>query len=315
MTCVTCVALVVALSMCLSHNSAIIPSLHRMAAYSNDSQRRDGGNAATSPQPDSEEYRMVNEGESPPVGDVQAPGLVAAVERIRAGATELSWTGQAMGLQGLRAFAQALQSHGSQMEQLVFDGGELEDYGAVVIADALPATNLHSLVLWDNRIGPKGSAAIAAALRQMTSLTTIELANNNVGNPGAKVLASALEGSQVQTIGLNRNGIRNKGAKALAEALGASRVEMLRLSHNQIGDSGMKALSAALSKSRALRTLEIAHNQVGDSGIRELAAAIGTSGLSKLVVSGNAIGPGAKTELMEAWQKKHGGRGVTGLLL
>merc|ERR1712137_952357 len=66
--------------------------------------------------------------------------------------------------------------------------------GARALAGALELnTSVTTLDLWDNNIGADGARALAGALERNTSVTTLHLLMNDIGADGARALAGVLE--------------------------------------------------------------------------------------------------------------------------
>ncbi|KAK3271239.1 hypothetical protein CYMTET_20398, partial [Cymbomonas tetramitiformis] len=132
-----------------------------------------------------------------------------------------------------------------------------------------------------------GIKAVAEALVFNTSLSTLLLADTNIGPEGAKALAFALtpneEGAfntSLNTLDLLKNGIGPEGAKALAIALAPNEngvfnrsLNTLNLEDNQLcgvdlygrlpyDASGIKALADALALNGTLHTLTLADNEL-----------------------------------------------------
>ncbi|CAF3897195.1 unnamed protein product, partial [Rotaria magnacalcarata] len=84
----------------------------------------------------------------------------------------------------------------------------------------LPTTTLTTLKLWSNQIGDKGAQHLAGALRNNTTLTALELGENQIGALGAQHLADALRNNTtLATLDLRGNEIGALGAQHLADAL------------------------------------------------------------------------------------------------
>ena len=74
---------------------------------------------------------------------------------------------------------------------------ELQDEGAVVVCNALKeskVSKLKELVLEDNGITVTGAESVAAYLAVTTSLTKIDVSDNNLGSDGEAALQKAVEG-------------------------------------------------------------------------------------------------------------------------
>ena len=176
-------------------------------------------------------------------------------------------------------------------------------------------------------IGDAGAAAVASCLLESTksSITSICLFENSIGNDGAKALAVAIpEYPALQGLDLSDNKIRLCGASALCDALSAcSRgLQYLNLSVNPIftADESSEHLFAAListckslkflslcstgladvhfqtfsSKSLSLSTdlvaLFISDNEIGDYGVASMANFARRRTLPRFIsLSGNSI--------------------------
>eukprot|EP00984_Skeletonema_dohrnii_P008654 scaffold3211_cov91-Skeletonema_dohrnii-CCMP3373.AAC.7 len=101
------------------------------------------------------------------------------------------------------------------------------------------------LDLLDNKIGKEGAIALAEALKENTTLTTLTLGWNGIDKEGAIALAEALkENTTLTALKLENNFIDNEGAIALAEALKENTtLTSLNLEYNEIGDEGAFAKS------------------------------------------------------------------------
>jgi hypothetical protein len=87
----------------------------------------------------------------------------------------------------------------------------------------------------------------------LTGLTSLKLADNQIGDAGACALASLTQ------------------------------LDWLNLSGNRIGDAGARALSALVD----VRILELERNQIGQDGIRALLASWGDARTSALCLHDN----------------------------
>ena len=68
------------------------------------------------------------------------------------------------------------------------------DKEAAILAEALKKnTTLTSISLFENKIGDVGAASLAAALEKNSTLTSLDLYDNEIGDVGAVSLTAALE--------------------------------------------------------------------------------------------------------------------------
>src|SRR3989338_8629223 len=109
--------------------------------------------------------------------------------------------------------------------------------------------------------------ALLRLSRNDTTLTTLGLCGNEVGNEEAGRLAEALATNSTLTIfDLSVNEVGDEGAGRLAEALTInSTLTTLDLSFNQVGKEGAGRLAQALVINSTLTTLHLSDNKVGDS--------------------------------------------------
>jgi hypothetical protein len=158
----------------------------------------------------------------------------------------------------------------TELTSLHIQDNEIGPEGARVLASL---TGLTSLYLSSNRIGPEGAHALAA----LTRLTSLHLDYNQLGATGTRALAAL---TRLTSLHLEYNRIGAGGARALAAL---TRLTSLHLTGNAIGDEGARALTALTE----LTSLHLGYNQIGDEGARALAA---LTGLTSLHLTGNKIG-------------------------
>ena len=128
--------------------------------------------------------------------------------------------------------------------------------GFTALAECLKYnTSLTTLSLYDNEIGNDGAAALAECLKFNTSLTTLTLFHNKIGNDGAAALAECLKNNtSLTTLDLARNRICNGGAAALAECLKYNTsLTTLILWGNYIDDGVAAALGECLKHNKSLK--------------------------------------------------------------
>ncbi len=135
------------------------------------------------------------------------------------------------------------------LEKLDLSRKELKDkdIGELVIALSTNTT-ITILNVENNQIGAEGAKALAAN----TTLTTLNVRYNNTGAEGAKALAA---NATLTTLDLGYNNIGAEGAKALAAN---TTLTTLFVGQNQIGAEGAKALAA----NTTLTTLNVMDNNL-----------------------------------------------------
>jgi len=174
-------------------------------------------------------------------------------------------------------------------------------------------------------LGTEGAQLIAAALGSNSSLEHLELAGNILGGhytaqgfvpdlSGVTALAEALkQNSTLTTLGLRYNKLDAEAAQHLSNALvsNQSLVE-LHLSNNDLDAEAAKHLSNALVSNQSLVELRLANNLLGCkresgrwvsdlSGVTALAEALKQNGtLAVLDLRSNHLGDAAKKQLQDA---------------
>ena len=98
---------------------------------------------------------------------------------------------------------------------------EVPGGGSVAVAQALARnTTLTTLDLGYNRLGEDGGNAVAHALERNTTLTNLNLEDNDLGDVFAMAVARALEKNTTLTaLNLSRNSVGEHGGIAVARAL------------------------------------------------------------------------------------------------
>ena len=209
--------------------------------------------------------------------------------------------GTADGVGGVERAIQDIMA-GVESVEVLFSG--IDDEGAKLLADALQQNRtLTSLNLAGNQIGDEGAKALAEALTQNRTLTSLSLGANNIGAEGVKALADALKQNRTLTnLDLGANNIGAEGAKEMAGALQQNRtLTSLDLGNNEIGDEGAKVLADALKQNRTLTNLNLDYNSIGAEGAKALADALQQNRtLTSLDLDGNEIGDEGAKALADA---------------
>ena len=91
-------------------------------------------------------------------------------------------------------------------------------------------------------IGPEGTLALSKWLANNTTLTILDLTDNNLGNEGAVAISNALtSGLSIKTLTLPSNKIGVDGITALSKALNvATKLTSVQLENNIIGSENGK---------------------------------------------------------------------------
>ena len=152
---------------------------------------------------------------------------------------------------------------GLKVQMVDLSANGLGHEGAEALAHALrDSASLTSIDLEDNKIGPEGAKALAPAIRDSASLTSISLESNSLGSEGAKALAPAIRDSaSLTSISLESNSLGSEGAKALAPAIrDSASLTLINLFDTNLGPEGAKALAPAIRDSTSLTSIHLLAN-------------------------------------------------------
>ncbi len=144
-----------------------------------------------------------------------------------------------------------------------------------------------SLDLTSIDIGDEGAIALATALEDNISLTSLNLGWQKI-SPGKAILNDSSRGYQelspekaiALAIALDQNNnrssrISSKGAIAIANALEKNTsLTSIGLQTNNIGLEGAKAIAKALEKNTTLTSLDLRYNQLHPDGIIDIVKAL-----------------------------------------
>ena len=129
--------------------------------------------------------------------------------------------------------------------------------GARALGRALAVNStLASLHLGANGLGNEGLHLVALGLEGNRSLTELDLGSNNLGWEACTALGHVLVTTEVKSLNLERNDLRDKGLSVLAQTLKsaeqcpADKLEVLNLSHNNIKTAGFTYVICFLARRR-----------------------------------------------------------------
>ena len=180
--------------------------------------------------------------------------------------------------------------------------------GAQELSKSLSGTNatLETLLLDGNKLGPKGTKAIAQLLRNNSSIHEIGLGSNDIGVRGIKALVGGGSGggssrtiggrsplSSLRTLRLSGNGLGGKGISQLALSLKESShgLSFLDLSSNQAREAGAQAICDWLLFDKTLQVLWLTSNSFGASGGQAFDGVLKFNySLRELRLGGNELG-------------------------
>ena len=145
------------------------------------------------------------------------------------------------------------------------------------LAEAIKVnTTLTKLNLKNDNISAANAAYLSEAMKINTTLTLLNLSNNKIGAAGASSLAEALKVNTTLTeLDLWSNNIGAAGATSLAEAMKVNTtLTKLNLWDNNIGAAGAASLAEAMKVNTTLTQLNLWNNNIRNAGAASLADAM-----------------------------------------
>ncbi|GCC40207.1 hypothetical protein chiPu_0023969, partial [Chiloscyllium punctatum] len=135
----------------------------------------------------------------------------------------------------LRVLVKYMLNHPSLIE-LDLSHNLIKDNGAKVLAKLLHKTKLERVNLCNNRISAYGAKAISYKVRRFSSLKSINLRLNQIGDEGGEALGRALVKSSVEDINISCNELTEPVAVAFSELLMKNHtLRSIDLSCNSLG--------------------------------------------------------------------------------
>lgn len=142
-------------------------------------------------------------------------------------------------------------------------------------------------------LGPGGCRMVTEALAANTTITSLLLGTDGIGNAGAADVARLIErNAHLEIVYLGCNKISGSGVSVLADTLTQNRsVQGLWLKRNPVGPTGAQALAKMLRHNRTLRTLDLVNTYPGKEGLAALLEALCRENrtVQRLYLGGNTI--------------------------
>src|SRR3569833_1003898 len=159
------------------------------------------------------------------------------------------------------------------------------------------------LDLCKQNLGPAGCRRVTRALLGNSTIKSVMLGTDGIGDSGAVDVAGLIEqSSSVETIYLGCNVIGTEGAKRLAGALKHNNtVRGLWLKRNPIGDDGVHANAEMLRVNRTIRVVDLVNTNTSMTSYAELIDVLihRNRTVEHLYLGGNAIGPDLAAKFAE----------------
>nr|KAJ3420832.1 T-complex-associated testis-expressed protein 1 [Polyrhizophydium stewartii] len=172
------------------------------------------------------------------------------------------------------------------------------------LSAALRRSQLQRLVVQASAIEDDRCRLICSALLSNTSLVSLDLSHNKIGDSGARGLAKVLAAptTALRHLRLSNNKIGQAGAQNIGKALGVNKsLVSLDLRLNHLGDGGGHAMCAALARNKHLQEIDLSGNGLGAKFVTALCALLRRNGpsLVSLDVSCNKLGNHGHTVALE----------------
>ncbi|GAM22056.1 hypothetical protein SAMD00019534_052310, partial [Acytostelium subglobosum LB1] len=152
-----------------------------------------------------------------------------------------------------------------------------------IFASLRGLSNLHTLNLGHNRIGPNIIDHLVPFIDERSSLTNLNLENNLLAHEGGVALFKLLaRPNNIATLNLSFNLLMDS-VQFLADTLlgdyddlnmGARALRNLNLDENGIGEAGGMALAHIIAHCRGIRTLNIGNNRFEKASLNAIVAAL-----------------------------------------
>jgi len=155
----------------------------------------------------------------------------------------------------------------SSCTELKFCEQRLDDEGAVIVADTFDVfSSLSTLNLSDNMIAAKGMEALSIPLARKTSLSSLVLTGNQLGDASMDKVGMVLGNISLTSLGLGKNQISCAGAAILANTLSldmpaSQYLRKIDLSGNEIAAKGSEAIGQALIRNTTLDHLNLGERE------------------------------------------------------
>ena len=194
-------------------------------------------------------------------------------------------------------------------------GNELGVEVWTIIFNTLRDSPTSKIATWDllgEKLGPEIAKPLAEYISVTTSLTELNLFENNMGEDGGLAIAKALKSNR-SLLTLKSNYLGARGAKAMEEALKVNNVlKTLEAPSNGIDDEGAKALAEGLFVNASVTELNLNDNNIGAEGAKALAASLAAnsfrmnSSVTRLDVRANWLDEVGRASLREAIEGRSG---------
>lgn len=199
----------------------------------------------------------------------------------------------------LTALSPALM-HRPNLEMICLRNCSLGAPSVKLISDILKHnTTVKHLDLCNNLICPAACVHLHEALNINSSLLSLNLDNNQIGDKGLGLIGKSLPHSELRFLSLVGNGIGDTGTHGLVQGLLASadrnghahKFPAFKLRENLVTNCGAKAIADLVARSGETQVIDLEKNLVTDEGAIAIAEAISSekSDLARVLLGGNNL--------------------------
>ncbi len=188
-------------------------------------------------------------------------------------------------------------ANNTSIAELTFGGGhQVSSKGVQYLTESLKTNeSLEKLAMTFGTpgIGADGAVTLSKWLATNSSLTILDLTDNDLHDAGVIAISDALKGGvlNIKTLALPSNKIGVEGVTALANSFDvATRLTSVQLENNNLGDAGVTVLATALGNNNSVTTLMLDSNKIKSEGAVALAKMLETNTcLSRLSLESHTI--------------------------
>jgi Ran GTPase-activating protein (RanGAP) involved in mRNA processing and transport len=154
-------------------------------------------------------------------------------------------------------------------------------------------SSVKTIYLGNNQIGDEAIELLAELMAVNQSIVNIDLGNNNISHKGIATLAESIKNSNsLANINLEGNKIDDQSVLLLSESLLQNKsIITLNLGNNNIGLDGAEAIKEVLAVNQYITNLDLSDNHLGDQGVKLITEPLLTNkSITNINLENNNIG-------------------------
>ena len=187
-----------------------------------------------------------------------------------------------------------IRNIGEHLTHLLISSNRLNDEGIkLLMSSLLSLPHLIELDIMNINMVTNGAISLGKFLQQNTSLQSLNISLNDIGDDGMTAICNGLQlnNNKTKLVQLIAVSCSIQSTVNISKMLEINKtLKRLNISFNQIGDDGFASIVDALSGNTTLTELEAAyHTEMGNSGSTSLLKLINTSKSLKIVTVSNKL--------------------------